>query len=408
MFDPAAADFTDPPAVDREMRRVADICHTCRRCYNLCPSFDVLFRALDRGEVDGEADRLEAKDLGLFSDLCYECKLCIPHCPYYPPHRWEVDIPRLVFRDRAARVKSDGKPALRERILASADAVGALSTKMASVANALNETRLIRFLLDKTLGVHHDRLLPSWAPEPFIAWWRRRGGAVGLLSRRASDPAGHRTHSQISDPDRGGGLRPFRRDRRVVKPISFDEILNLHEYEIARPDFRAKVIGRKKRRRVALGPLMTLLFENRDTVLFQVQEMLRIERIVQPQKVQDELDVYNELLPDDGEVAATMFIEVTDPAQVQPTLDRMVGLDEPGKVRLKSANLVFPACFAAGQSREDRISAVHYIRFPLGDEGRTALKHTGGAEIEVDHGGYEARVALPPETVEELREDLGG
>lgn len=192
-----------------------------------------------------------------------------------------------------------------------------------------------------------------------------------------------------------------------MKPISFDEILNLHEYEIARPDFRQRVIERKKRRRVALGPLMTLVFENRDTVLFQVQEMLRIERIARPQKVQEELDVYNELLPDDGQVAATLFIEVTDPEQVQPTLDRMVGLDEPGKVRLRSANLVFPARFAAGQSREDRISAVHYIRFPVG-EGRTALRHTGSAEIEVDHGGYAARAALSPETVEELREDLDG
>jgi len=192
-----------------------------------------------------------------------------------------------------------------------------------------------------------------------------------------------------------------------VKPISFDEILNLHEYEIARPDFRRKVIERKKRRRVAIGPLMTLVFENRDTVLFQVQEMLRIERIVRPQKVQEELDVYNELLPDEGEVAATLFIEITDPAQVQPTLDRMVGLDEPGRLFLRSENLLFPARFAAGQSREDRISAVHYIRFALGDEGRTALAHTGRAEVEVTHAGYGTRVALPPETVEELREDLG-
>ena len=177
-FNPAAGDFTEPAAVDRELRRVADICHTCRRCYNLCPSFDVLFRALDRPEVDGEADRLEPKDLAAFSDLCYECKLCIPHCPYYPPHRWEVDIPRLVFRDRATRVKNEGKPGLRERILSSADAVGGLSTKMAALANALNETRPVRFLLEKTLGVHRDRLLPAWSPETFIAWWKRRGGAT--------------------------------------------------------------------------------------------------------------------------------------------------------------------------------------------------------------------------------------
>ena len=178
MFDPAGHDFYDRGAVDKELRRVADVCHTCRRCYNLCPSFDVLFRALDRPEVDGEVDRLTVPDLGAFSDLCFECKLCIPHCPYYPPHRWEVDIPRLVLRDRAARVRHDGKPGLRETILASADAVGKIATAAAPIVNALHETRAVRVLMEKTLGVHRDRMLPAWSPETFIQWWARRGGAT--------------------------------------------------------------------------------------------------------------------------------------------------------------------------------------------------------------------------------------
>ncbi|MEP6995004.1 MAG: anaerobic glycerol-3-phosphate dehydrogenase subunit C [Acidobacteriota bacterium] len=177
--------------VDRELRRVADICHTCRRCYNLCPSFDVLFRALDRHEVDGDPDRLAAKDLAEFSDLCYECKLCIPHCPYYPPHRWEVDIPRVVLRDRAARVKQAGKPALRERVLSSADAVGRVASAAAPVANAMNESRFARIVMEKTLGVHRDRLLPVWSGETFQRWWARRGGPTqpqpggGVLERVA-------------------------------------------------------------------------------------------------------------------------------------------------------------------------------------------------------------------------------
>src|SRR5215467_7411633 len=112
-FDPAAKDFSDSAALDRETRRVLDVCHTCRRCYNLCPSFDVLFKALDRGDVDGEIERVPSRDVDSFTDLCFECKLCIPHCPYYPPHRWDVDIPRLVLRDRAARVRHAGRPALR-------------------------------------------------------------------------------------------------------------------------------------------------------------------------------------------------------------------------------------------------------------------------------------------------------
>jgi glycerol-3-phosphate dehydrogenase subunit C len=183
VFDPASHDFYERSSVDKEFRRVADVCHTCRRCYNLCPSFDVLFRALDRPDVDGEVDRLTVSDLGEFSDLCFECRLCIPHCPYYPPHRWEVDIPRVVLRDRAARVKSDGKPALRERVLASTDAVGKLATAAAPIVNAMHEARAVRVLMEKTLGVHRDRLLPSWAPETFVQWWASRGGATDPSDR---------------------------------------------------------------------------------------------------------------------------------------------------------------------------------------------------------------------------------
>ncbi len=191
-----------------------------------------------------------------------------------------------------------------------------------------------------------------------------------------------------------------------MRPIAIEDIQNLHEYELARSEFRQKVIDLKKRRRIALGSLMTLVFENRDTVRFQIQEMLRIERIVRPDKVNEEIAVYNELLPGPGEVAATLFIEVTDQSQVQPTLDRFIGLDEPGKLVLQAGGRSYPALFAPGQSREDRISAVHYIRFPLGEEGRRALESHERALLAVRHGGFEAETVLSPETVEELLRDL--
>ena len=184
------------------------------------------------------------------------------------------------------------------------------------------------------------------------------------------------------------------------------DITNLHEYELERPDFRSRVIALKVDRRVALGPLMTLVFENRDTVRFQVQEMLRAERIVQPEKVQHELDVYNELLPGPGEIAATLFIEITEQARIQEVLDGFIGLDEPGKLVLQAGARAYPALFAPGQSREDRISAVHYIRFPLGAEGRAALVSGAETALAVAHGGYEARQVLSPETVAELVRDL--
>jgi len=191
-----------------------------------------------------------------------------------------------------------------------------------------------------------------------------------------------------------------------MDPLTATDIKNLHEYELERPEFRRRVIALKERRRVALGPLMTLVFENRDTVRFQIQEMVRVERIVRPDKIEEEVAVYNELLPRSGEVAATLFIEVTDAAKVQPVLDAFVGLDEPGRLALEIGGRSYPAQFAAGQSREDRISAVHYLRFAPGAEGRAALERGEPAELVVSHAGYDARARLSPETVAELREDL--
>lgn len=190
-----------------------------------------------------------------------------------------------------------------------------------------------------------------------------------------------------------------------MSAIRLEDILPLQDYELARESFRREVIDVKRRRRVALGPLMTLLFENRKTVLFQIQEMLRIERIVRPEKVQEEIDVYRDLLPGEGDLSATLFIEVTRAEEVQPTLDRFIGLDEPGRLVLRIGDRVVPARFAPGQSREDRISAVHYIRFSVG--GPEALS-AGPVRLEVDHGGYHATAELPAETVEELRGDLTG
>lgn len=191
-----------------------------------------------------------------------------------------------------------------------------------------------------------------------------------------------------------------------MKPLTVEDLTNLHEYELERGNFRGRVIQTKARRRVALGPLMTLVFENRDTVRFQIQEMLRVERIVQPEKVLHELETYNELLPGEGELAATLFIEITDPERVQAILDGFIGLDEPGRLQLTIGPSAYPAIFAPGQSREDRISAVHYIRFRPGEEGRAALSSGARAALEVTHGDYRHRQELSAGTVEELIRDL--
>jgi hypothetical protein len=191
-----------------------------------------------------------------------------------------------------------------------------------------------------------------------------------------------------------------------MQPLTLADIQNLQDYELARAAFRGRVIEIKRRRRVPLGPLMTLVFENRDTVRFQIQEMLRVERIVRPDRVQHEIDTYNVLLPGAGEVSATLFIEVTDPSRIQAVLDGFLGIDEPGRLRLTVGTLAFPAIFAPGQSREDRISAVHYVRFAPGEPGRAAMASGSAAALEIAHGNYRAREALSAETVGELLADL--
>jgi len=193
-----------------------------------------------------------------------------------------------------------------------------------------------------------------------------------------------------------------------MKLLTPADIRNLHEYELERAAFRGRVIELKSRRRVALGPLMTLVFENRDTVRFQIQEMLRVERIVQPDKVLHEVATYNELLPGPGEVAATLFIEITDQSRIQEILDGFIGLDEPGRLLLRVGATAHPALFAPGQSREDRISAVHYIRFSPGTAGRDAMASGAETALEVLQGEYRERQVLSRETVEELLEDLSG
>ena len=107
-FDVSDKSFWDDSQLETELKRVSDICNGCRRCYNLCPSFNDLFDRLDKESIDGDAKKLTTKDFKSITDLCYQCKLCFNHCPYTPPHRWEVDFPRLMLRARAAEARRHG------------------------------------------------------------------------------------------------------------------------------------------------------------------------------------------------------------------------------------------------------------------------------------------------------------
>jgi hypothetical protein len=196
-----------------------------------------------------------------------------------------------------------------------------------------------------------------------------------------------------------------------MKPIERGEILGLAEYEKIRDRFRDRVIAEKKRRRVQLGPIASAVFENRDTVLLQIQEMLRTERITRPAAIDHEIATYNELLPGTDEVSCTLMIEIPDKAERDAFLTAAVGLEK--HVWLTAGTMRVPArSIDRGGSRE-RTTAVHYLKFALpaalarslrgAAEGTETLTHL---ELVVDHPTYSEHAVLDAMTILELGQDL--
>jgi Fe-S oxidoreductase len=175
-LDIQQAEFWDLAAVDKELRRVYDICGGCRRCLPLCPSFRVLFDRMDVEAVDGDVEKLPAADVKEVVDLCYQCKLCFNHCPYTPPHRWEVDFPRLMLRARAARARGDGVT-LQDRMLGNADLVGRVGSLTAPLSNWMNELGVHRAFMQAVAGIHRDRNLPKFHRRTFSSRFRSRPAA---------------------------------------------------------------------------------------------------------------------------------------------------------------------------------------------------------------------------------------
>ncbi|HEU4340513.1 MAG TPA: anaerobic glycerol-3-phosphate dehydrogenase subunit C, partial [Candidatus Binatia bacterium] len=132
-----------------------------------------LFVRLDQESVDGDAEKLGKADFKQVTDLCYQCKLCFNHCPYTPPHRWEVDFPRLMLRAKAVQVKGDGV-SLQDRFLGQVDFIGRVGSAFAPVMNWLNRNALSRWVLEKVAGIHRERNLPEYASVTFRKWFDRR------------------------------------------------------------------------------------------------------------------------------------------------------------------------------------------------------------------------------------------
>jgi glycerol-3-phosphate dehydrogenase subunit C len=157
------AEFYDGDALDKELARVFDICHGCRRCFNLCHAFPTLFDAVDESE-SGELDTVPKKVFWDVVDHCYLCDMCyMSKCPYVPPHEWNIDFPHLMLRAKAKRFRDQGA-SRRDRLLTSTDRLGSIAgiPVVAQTVNATNSFRPARVLLEKTLGVHRDAPIPPY------------------------------------------------------------------------------------------------------------------------------------------------------------------------------------------------------------------------------------------------------
>lgn len=194
-----------------------------------------------------------------------------------------------------------------------------------------------------------------------------------------------------------------------MKPIDPGEILPLADYEAVRERFRARVIAEKRRRRLSIGPWASAVFENRDTVLLQIQEMVRTERITRAAAIQHEIDTYNELLPGDSELSCTLMVEIDDRAEREAFLVKAKGFES--HVWLVAAGNRVAARSKERTANAERTTAVHYLKFALPKEAADAIRgapRTGWSALvlEVEHPAYSHRAELPAETIASLAEDL--
>jgi hypothetical protein len=195
--------------------------------------------------------------------------------------------------------------------------------------------------------------------------------------------------------------------------LTLDDIDDLRAYERARADFRTDVIALKKRRRIAVGPIVTFLFENRETIRFQIQEMARAEKIFTDDGIQTELDIYNPLIPEPGHLAATMFIELTSDELLREWLPKLVGIesrvafllgDGPDATEVRCT--VDPD-HEKTLTRDEVTACVHYVHFELtADEVEQFGR--GPVRLVVDHPNYAHEAVLDEVNVAELGADLRG
>jgi len=183
-YDPDHPAYFDEADLRAELTRVYDLCHGCRLCLSLCPAFPTMFNLIDARDGDVAAMTHDEQDQVV--DECYQCKLCYIKCPYIPPHEWQLDFPRLILRAEAVKNRNGGtlKGKLTTQALARTDLLGKVGTLTAPLTNAMirRPGSTVRRIMDATVGLASNRVLPPYARERFSTWFKKRKarGAVAL------------------------------------------------------------------------------------------------------------------------------------------------------------------------------------------------------------------------------------
>jgi len=193
-----------------------------------------------------------------------------------------------------------------------------------------------------------------------------------------------------------------------MRKLTTADIHDLRAYERERDEFRREIIALKRARRIAVGPIMTLVFENTETMRWQVQEMARAERMLRDEQIEHEIDTYNALIPDPGELSATLLIELTSELALRDWLPRLVGVERSIAIQLADGSEVRGRTSEeddARLTRDDTTAAVHFLKFRFAT-AQVPVFASGPARIVVDHPEYRYEVTLSSEQHDALVGDL--
>lgn len=192
-----------------------------------------------------------------------------------------------------------------------------------------------------------------------------------------------------------------------MKKLTMNDLQPIAEYELTREANRQNVLKHKRPRRINLGPDIAVTFEDRTTMIFQIQEMMRAETMTEQAPIEEELTIYNTLIPEPGQLSATLFIEITQEDQIKQLLHRFIGLTEGNRLWLEVGGQRIYGQFEQGRSTEDQISSVHYIKFDV-PAGMAASLDDAATDVSlnINMGDYRYSEPLTPESRQSLSRDL--